>query len=215
MKKILKLALALVAVGAVGVVAVASTQPDTFHVERSVAVAAAPADAFPYVNDFTKWVTWNPWQNLDPNQVTETSDPPAGKGAWTSWKGNQDVGAGKMTIAESVPDQKVVHDMHFLEPMEDHATVTFTLSPDGEQTQVTWAMDGEMNLMGKVMCLFMGDMEAMIAPNFEQGLATLKPLVEADAANRIAAEKAAEEAAQAAAQAAAEAPEGAATTTAQ
>ncbi len=204
MKKLLKIAAALLALGVGGVLVAASGQPDTYHVERSLTVAAAPADVFPYMNDYNKWPAWNPWQHIDPNQKMEISDPAFGVGAWNTWEGNSEVGKGKMSLVESVENEKTVHEMHFIEPFEDTGTVTFSLAAEGEQTRVTWAMDGGMNMMSKVMCMFMGGMDTMLAPQFDKGLATLKPLVEADAAARVEAERvAAEAAAQAAAAAAA------------
>lgn len=207
MKKILLTVGGVVGVLVVGVLGYASLQPDTYHVERSVTVAAAPVDVYPYVNDYTKWAVWNPWGTLDPAMKSAYSTNPVGVGAWTTWEGNDDVGSGKMTILESVPGEKVKHEIHFLTPFEDTSVTTFSMKAAGEKTTVTWGMDGKMNLMSKTMCLF-SSMDSMIGGDFERGLTSLKPLAEADAKTRIAAEqaaaqKAAEEAAAAAALAAA------------
>ena len=56
MKKILLVLVALVVVFAV----VVALQPSEFHVERSITVAAPPADVFAEVNDFHKWDAWSP-----------------------------------------------------------------------------------------------------------------------------------------------------------
>ena len=201
MKKILMTIGVILVVAVVGILGVASLQPDTYHVERSASFAAAPVDVYPFVNDYTKWATWNPWKDIDPKMKTANSSNPVGVGAWTTWEGNSDAGKGKMTITESVPDQKVVHDLHFMEPFEDTAKVTFTMTASGEQTKFTWAMDGSQNLMGKVMCLF-SSMDSMVGGDFERGLANLKPLAEAGAADRKKAEQQAAEQAAAAAAAA-------------
>lgn len=197
MRNILLSIVAVVAVLLIGLFGYASTMPDTYRVERSVKMAASPADVFPYVNDYRKWATWNPWKDIDPAMKTAYSENPAGPGAWTTWEGNSDAGKGKMTIKESVPDQKVVHDLHFIEPFEDQAVVTFSMAASADQTQFTWTMEGHYNLISKVMCIF-SSMDAMIGPDFERGFKTLKPLAEKDATDRIAAEKAAMEAAAAA-----------------
>lgn len=190
MKKILLTVGGVVGVLVVGVLGYASLQPDTYHVERNVTVAAAPADVYPYLNDYTKWAVWNPWGKLDPAMKSANSTNPVGVGAWTTWEGNNEVGSGKMTILESVPDERVKHEVHFLTPFEDTSVSTFSMKAVGDKTTVTWGMDGKMNLMSKTMGLFMS-MEEMIAADFERGLTSLKPLAEADAQTRIAAEQAA------------------------
>ncbi len=187
-----------VVVAVMGLCLAASTQPDTYLVERKVKMLAAPADVFPYVNDFDRWAVWNPWAKKDPTMKMANSTPTFGVGAWTTWEGNADVGSGRMSIVESVPGVRVVQELIFREPFEDKGRITFSLASAGEGTALAWTMEGGVNFFGKLMCLF-SSMDAMIGPDFEQGLASLKPLAEADAAARIDAEKVASEAAAAAA----------------
>lgn len=190
MKKLLLAVLGLIVILVLGVVGYASTQPDAYHVERSVSLTASGADVFPYVNDYGKWATWNPFRHSDPNMKTETSENPVGVGAWTSWEGTAQVGSGKMTILESAPEGKVVHRIDFHVPMEDTGTATFSWVPTADGLTFTWAMDGQMNLFAKVFSLFSG-MDAMLGPQFELGLGELKAAVEADAKARLEAEAAA------------------------
>lgn len=189
-KRILLGLVGLVALAVGGIAVAAAMQPDTTHVERSILVAATPADVFPFDNNFDLWVTWNPWQKLDPNQVVTMSPVHEGVGAWYEWKGNDDVGHGKMTITESSPPGKVVEELRFIEPFESTATTSLTFVAEGDQTRVTWSFDQQQPFMGKVACLFM-DMESMLGGDFQRGLDQLKPLAEAAAQKRIEAEKAA------------------------
>jgi hypothetical protein len=56
--------------------------------------------------------------------------------------------------------------------------VEFSLKPEGgEATRVTWAIQGPMPYLSKILCLFV-DMDAMIGREFELGLADLKTIVE-------------------------------------
>lgn len=194
MKKVLVGVAGVLGVGALGLVAAVSVQPDEMRVERSVTVAAAPADVFPYANEFEKWQRWNPWREMDPSQKETFSEQGAGVGAWYAWEGNDDVGKGKMTIKESVPDQKVVYDLHFIEPFESTPVVTVSVAPEGDGAKITWGFVGQNDFMGKAFGLFV-DMDAMLGADFQRGLDKLKPLVEADATARLAAEKAAADAA--------------------
>jgi len=94
------------------------------------------------------------------------------------WAGNKEVGEGSMTITESRPSERIRIKLEFLKPFRDTATTEFTFKPEGDQTTVTWSMAGENNFMSKAVCLFM-DMDKMVGGKYEEGLATLKSLVEA------------------------------------
>lgn len=56
----------LLAVGIVGVLVFALTKPDTFRVERSLAVKAPANAVYPLVADFHRWTTWSPYEGRDP-----------------------------------------------------------------------------------------------------------------------------------------------------
>ena len=157
---------------------VISLQPATFHVERSITMAAPPEAAFAQVNDLHAWGAWSPWEKLDPALKRTYDGAPAGIGAKYAWVGNKDVGEGRMTVEKSEPGKLVGIKLEFLKPFEATNTATFTFekTPDGNKT--TWAMDGNNNFISKAMCLVM-DMDKMIGPDFERGLASLKTAAEA------------------------------------
>ena len=174
-----KILLALVAIIA-AVLIVAAFQPDSYRVERSITIAASPADLFPHVNELRRAHVWSPWVKFDPAAKFTFEGPAAGVGAKTTWAGNSDMGEGRQTIIESKPNELVRLKLDFLKPMEDTATVEFRLKPAGTGTTVTWSMEGPKNYLSKVMCMFMS-MEKMIGGPFEEGLANLKKLVETPA----------------------------------
>lgn len=164
------------------VVLLAASKPDTVVVERSVVMRGTPADVFPYANDFTKFTTWIPWTELDPEQTVEFSEPPTGVGAWYTWSGNDEVGKGRMEVLSAASDE-VVHQLAFIEPFESVAQAAVRMRPVGEdQVEVTWSYSQPADFGTKVMCVFM-DMDSMLGPDFEKGLAKLKQLVEADVAS--------------------------------
>jgi hypothetical protein len=182
----------------VGFVGFAATRPDTYRVERSLTMAA-PADvAFAYVNDFHKWEGWSPWEALDRNAKKTYEGPATGTGASYGWNGNNEVGEGRMTITNSRPNERVEIKLEFIKPMAAVNKTDFSFKPAGEGVNVTWTIDGNHNFMSKAMCVFV-DMDSMIGKSFEQGLASLKGLVEEEAKKVAEAKKAAEAAAAAAA----------------
>jgi hypothetical protein len=173
LKKIL-LGLVVVIAAFLGVVAL---QPSEFRVARSGVVSAPAPEVFAQVNDFHKWEAWSPWAKLDPAAKASFDGPPAGKGAIFRWAGNNQVGEGTMTLAESRPSDLVRIEIDFVKPMAGTSVAEFTFKPQGNQTAVTWAMSGEKNFISKAICMFV-DQDKMIGGSFEKGLASLKSVVE-------------------------------------
>ena len=104
--------------------------------------------------------------------------PSAGVGAIFHWDGNDKVGAGTMTITESRPGHRVATRTDFLRPFKGTSRSDFVFSEQGGRTNVIWTMNGTHNFISKAMCLVM-NMEAMLGPDFERGLAQLKQVAEA------------------------------------
>ena len=171
-----KILLGLVA-ALVLLLAFAATRPDTFRVERSITVQAPASKVFPLLNDFHNFASWSPWQKLDPAMQTTHSGPPAGVGAVYTWKGNSDVGSGRMEVLQQVPDTSVAVKLDFMEPFEGHNTSEYTLKTAGTSTTVTWAMFGPSPYVSKLMGVFVS-MDSMIGKDFELGLANLKAVAE-------------------------------------
>jgi hypothetical protein len=167
----------VIGVAITGVLIYAATQPDTFRVQRATTIKAPPESVFPLVNDFRRWDAWSPWEKKDPAMKRTFGTATSGKGAVYGWQGNKDVGQGRMEIAESVALSNVTIKLDFVEPWEAHNIVEFTLHPQGETTNITWAMHGPMPYVSKLMSIFM-DMDRMIGKDFEAGLANLKAVAE-------------------------------------
>lgn len=173
--------LIVVAVAVVVAIAVilvlASTKPDSFRVERRIAIKAPPEKIFPLIDDFRAWPQWSPWEKKDPNMQRSHSGAQSGKGAAYAWEGNKNVGKGRMEIVESSPPSKIVVDLHFISPFKANNTAEFTLTPSGDATTVAWAMYGPNLFIGKVMGTVMS-MDKMIGRDFEAGLANMKAAAE-------------------------------------
>jgi hypothetical protein len=198
LKKVL-IAVAVVVVGFLGFVA---TRPAEFSIERSATMSAPPAVIAGLITDFHNWDQWSPWSKLDPAQKTDYSGAPSGTGAVFHWAGNDKVGEGRMTIENVEADKAVTIKLEFLKPWEATNKSVFAMAPAGSGTKVTWTMSGENNFMAKAMSVFM-DMEKMVGPDFEKGLASMKTVAETAEKKRVEEAQKAAAAAQAAAAAAA------------
>ena len=167
----------VLAVGIAGILAFALTKPDTFRVERSLAVKA-PADAiYPVVADFHFWTSWSPYEGRDPAMKRTFGGTAQGKGATYAWDGNNNVGAGHMEILEASTPSKLRIKLDFERPFEGHNTAEFTILPQGDATDVRWVMHGPAPFMSRLMQVFI-NLDRMIGKDFEIGLANLKRLTE-------------------------------------
>ena len=172
------LAMALILL--IGVLILASFQPNDYRIERSANISAEPEAIFARVNDFHQWEPWSPWAKLDPAAKNTFDGSPSGKGGIFMWSGNNKVGEGKMTLTESRPGELIRIHLEFVRPFKDTSTTEFTFKPQGNQTVVTWAMFGERKYLNKVVCMFM-NMDKMVGGDFARGLSQLKAVVEAKA----------------------------------
>lgn len=166
----------VVAVGIAGLLLYAASKPDTFTVQRSTSIKAPADQVHSLINDLHQFNTWNPYNQKDPNVKGFYSGPVSGPGARYGFEGNKDVGKGSIQITNSTPSQ-VAMKLDIIEPFEGHNLVDFTLRPQGDTTEVTWAMHGPAPFMFKLVGIFM-NMDQMIGRDFEIGLSSLKAKAE-------------------------------------
>jgi hypothetical protein len=148
------------------VLGLAAMQPDSFRVQRSIAIKAAPEKIQPLISDFHNWPAWSPWEKLDPAMKRTYSGAPKDQGAVYAWEGDDKVGAGRMEITGLAQPTKVDIKLDFLKPFESHCLTEFALEPKGPS-----------NFMTKLMGLAVS-MDKMIGKDFETGLANMKAVAE-------------------------------------
>ena len=79
---------------------------------------------------------------------------------------------GDLSIVDVASPLRVTMALNMREPMRASNRITFTLQPAGAATQVTWAMEGQLPYVGKVMHLLC-TMDKMVGKDFETGVASL------------------------------------------
>jgi effector-binding domain-containing protein len=184
--RFLKNLLLFVIVVVIVLVGVAFVLPGSAHVERSITINRPASEVFAVLNSYRRFNDWSPWAMKDPNAKYTISGPVAGVGAKQSWVGDpKTVGSGSQEITQSTPDKSITTALDFGDMGK--ARAHFGLMPDSAptNTKVVWtldtdaplALDGKLlwNVVGRYMGLFM---DRMIGPDYEQGLARLKTLVE-------------------------------------
>jgi hypothetical protein len=177
MLKILGLIALILAIGVVGLIAYAATQPDEFRLARSKSIMAPPEKIFPLISNLHRFNEWNPFAKQDPAINIIYSGPASGKGAAHEWESAGRTGKGRLEITDVSPLSQIDMKLDILKPIEGHNKIVFTLQPDGSATNVTWSMTGKTPFLGKVLHLFLS-MDRMVGDEFEKGLADLKALAE-------------------------------------
>jgi len=150
-----------------------------YVVERSSLISASPEALFAQIGNLQGWDNWSPWAEMDPD-MTKTYEGEAGTvGSSYHWTGNRKVGEGKMVMTAVDAPNRVQIDLSFLKPFKSESVTEMTVAADGDRSNVTWRMTGEKTFMVKVMGLFGKNMDKMVGPDFEKGLAKLKRISEA------------------------------------
>ncbi|MDQ6688689.1 MAG: SRPBCC family protein [Actinomycetota bacterium] len=148
----------------------------SFSVERSLTIPAPESRIFPLLADFHEWQKWSPWEGLDPQLHREYDGPRSGVGARYSWSGNRKAGSGSMEIQEAHEPSDLRIRLVFVKPWKADNQTTFELRPVGDQTRVTWRMngtsDGVAGVFGKLF-----NMDKLVGRDFEKGLAQLSAQV--------------------------------------
>lgn len=147
-----------------------------FTISRSTTIDAPPAAVRAHVEDFRSWQQWSPWEDLDPHLRRTYSGAEHGVGARYAWEGNRKAGAGSMEITAATPESLSI-ELAFLKPWRATNQVVFTFAPEGSGTHVTWTMSGAHAGLAKPFARFI-NVEKLIGPDFEKGLARLKRLAE-------------------------------------
>lgn len=168
--------LGLIVLALAVVVVLAAQQPDTFRVARSIRIAAPAEKVFPLVNDVVAFNTWNPYALKDPEMRGNYSGPSAGPGAHYDFVSKKS-GSGSFEIVQASAPSQLQMRLVMTAPFKADNLITFSIVPQGQAAQVTWAMEGPATFLGKVMGVLF-NMDRMIGADFEAGLGNLKTKAE-------------------------------------
>ena len=150
--------------------------PSRLHLERSIDIAAPPANVFTVLNSFHAFNKWSPWAELDPSAQYDYSGPWSGVGARMDWR-SSNPGAGNVNelINASEPYHHIAVSLDF--GTHGKAETAFELSPISDGTHVVWSFDADFgwNLPGRYTGLLL---QHKIGTAYQTGLENLKRFVE-------------------------------------
>lgn len=156
--------------------------PKEYALSRTVTIQRSNADVYNYVKYLKNQSQYNVWAQMDPNQITTYTGEDGQVGFTSAWKSEIDsVGAGSQTIVAMNEGTSIDYEIIFTEPFESTMQTAMLFEPlDSNSTKVTWNFRGDMNYPFNVM-LLVYDMEKTLGKDLQQGLNTLKEILEKEA----------------------------------
>lgn len=156
----------------------AAIAPKNYNVSRSIEISKPKSVAFDYLKSLKKQDEWSPWGKRDPNMKKKFTGTDGEVGAISYWKGNKDVGEGEQEITKIVEGDSIESELRFLKPFKSTSDAyIITKEVEQDRTKVIWGFSGKNKFPMSIMMLFMS-MDKAIGKDFEEGLASLKEILE-------------------------------------
>jgi len=152
--------------------------PKTYDVFRTVEIAQPKREVFNYLRSLKNMDEWSPWAKKDPNMEKKFTGTDGEVGCVSYWNGNKDVGEGEQEIKKITEGERIDSELRFLKPFKSTSDCYMTVEDAGvNSTKVTWGFSGKNKFPMNIMTLFKS-MDSMVGPDFEQGMASLKEVLE-------------------------------------
>lgn len=154
-----------------------SSCKEEYAVERSIVIDAPQEVVWQQVKYFKNWMYWSPWYAKDSTMVWSFSGTDGDVESAYAWS-SEESGSGEMSNTGMTEGEELLYHTHFLEPWESETDGYVRLSSVDGGTEVKWGFSGEVK---GIASLFL-NMDKMVGPDFEAGLALLKTHAEKEAA---------------------------------
>jgi carbon monoxide dehydrogenase subunit G len=144
---------------------------ETFRVERSARLRAAPGAVLARLADVRSFPDWSPWEEAGRPVRRSFGGPRDGVGASVYWsEGERPEAGGRVTVTKASA-AGVELELELRGASSDHA---LAVAPDGGGARVTWAMSGEVAPGARAPTA------ESLAGDLDRGLARLRALVDGD-----------------------------------
>jgi len=150
-----------------------------YAVERSITIQKSKIEVFDYVKLLKNQDNYSKWQKMDPNMRKTYKGTDGTVGFVSAWESlSKEVGKGEQEIIAIVEGERIDYKLHFIEPFEsEEKAYMITEQVAEKETLVKWGFKGKMKYPMNLMLLFM-DLEKMIGSDFDEGLRSLKNILE-------------------------------------
>lgn len=150
----------------------------SYHIERTIRIDADREKVLRLIEDYAEWPHWSPWLCMERSAKVDVYGTPGKSDHGYNWEGEL-VGAGGMKFG-SVEGDTLQMDLHFIKPFKSTAGVRFDVKGVGEQTDVTWHMDGKMPFF---LFFMINGIKTFVGMDYERGLKMLKEYAETGTVN--------------------------------
>ena len=151
-----------------------ATKDGDFSAESSKVMDAPAPMLYKELADLSNWKSWNSWSNLEGTNI-DLGEKTAGEGGEMAWTSDE-IRDGKITTVSGIP-YKQLQQVLVMNTMigEAEANILWTLEPEGNQTRVTWRMEGSEDFKAKLaFTLQENDLVEVLQPIFENSLEDLE-----------------------------------------
>ncbi len=153
-------------------------EPQDVTVVRTTLIKAPKEAVFDQIVHFTTWPVWDPWSKLDSGKMKRTLYGTDGMpGSGYTWVGDK-TGEGEMRDS-AVSGTQMLYKLTMFNP-QGGGWGYMKADDTAGMTKVTWTCTMHFGRPLNAMLVFM-NMDKMLGPNFEDGISSLKTLLESKA----------------------------------
>lgn len=151
-----------------------ATKDGDFSAESSRLMDAPAPMLYKELADLSNWKSWDAWNGLEGTNI-DLSEETSGEGAKFSWTSDE-IRDGRITNISGIPYKQLQQELVMNTIIgEAEAHITWTLEPEGNQTRVTWRIEGSEDFKEKLaFTLQEDDLPGVLQPIFEESLTDLE-----------------------------------------
>ncbi|MEW4922558.1 SRPBCC family protein [Algibacter sp. 2305UL17-15] len=152
--------------------------PKKYDVNRNIIIDKPLPEVFQYLKFIKNQDEWSPWKKKDPDMKQEFIGTDGEIGFLSKWVGNKDVGSGEQEITGIIKNEIIISKLRFLKPWKSESDAYLKVEEiTPNKTKVIWGFSGESKPPTNVFFLFF-NMDKAVGKDFEEGLASLKLILE-------------------------------------
>ena len=151
-----------------------ATKDGKYEIEGSRMINAPAPLLYREVADLENWKTWNAWQEINGIKMKVTGDA-AGEGGGITWQADE-IRDGRIENTALIPYSTIEQELVMQTIIgETDGIVHWTFEPEGDQTKVTWRLQGQQSFKEKLAFTVQDeDLAELFQPVFEQSLENLE-----------------------------------------